>query len=76
LALELRALCRVDRNIEFKGPGRRLGTNEDVKETTDASSSLRDDPVTDAPEEKSEDDADDCSKGVMVDSDDISDSEV
>jgi hypothetical protein len=49
---------------------------KNVKETTDASSSLRDDPVTDALEEKSKDDADDCSKGVMVDSDDISDSEV
>jgi hypothetical protein len=66
-----------DRDNEFKGPGRRLGTNHDINEANkDDSQVIGDDAIKEAVGEKSKDEADEASEGVMVDVNDISDSEI
>jgi hypothetical protein len=66
-----------DRDKEFKGPGRRLGTSEGTKETTKNDAKVAKDEVVKEPvQEKSKDEADEGSEGVIVDVSDISDSEL
>lgn len=76
---------QTDQGHDFRGPGRRLGTNEDAKENTKENSkedSKEDSKVTkeEVPkntiEDKSKDQTDEASEGVMVDVDDISDPEI
>jgi hypothetical protein len=66
-----------NQGTEFKGPGRRLGTTEGVEKTTkDDERPAKDQLVEPIVTQKSNDEAEDGSEGVMVDGNDISDSEM
>jgi hypothetical protein len=66
-----------DSEKEFKGPGRRLGTSEPIKQTDkDESTSVNKGMPQEAAEEKSQDDTEDGSEGIIVDLEDASDPEV
>lgn len=61
----------------FKGRGRRLGRNEGLEETIEVDEGLaKDKLVKGKATEKTKDEAEDGSEGVMVDGNDISDTEI